>query len=296
MPLFNQYTAKDHRIRQDPDSWVAVHSGTAAYEINEHMRRWRHDIQPLIDGHQEDIDLDRYHDQGIGYHIMGVNHSLEHAPHAMNDFHVYTGISQVSPQSWKKTYGYMHLPAFTSTSDDPRVAAEFGHNDGPTHIIRIRVRKGQRVGGYIQHVSRVPHEREFLMKSNLLLKIHPGHEVWHSPGIPASEKRDSHFAESGSEPCEVHIHDATIMEPHEVAHISGIPEIDNYRTHMQLLAKLKAMPLPATKHIKESVDLKKHVFNYHPAAILGIGNRNRTPKLTFEDMVYNSLQKLTKKT
>ena len=145
-----------------------------------------------------------------GHHIQPIHELLKTAPKASSDFHVYTGVN--SPTA--KLKGDVHIPAFTSSSPDHRIAGLFATNpsveemrtdDGTTkkvnvtHVIKIHVKKGQHVGGYIGDIGSRRHEKEFL--------INKGHTL-HFSG-----KTEDHLVHDGgmlSTPTVMRVHHATI--------------------------------------------------------------------------------------
>lgn len=145
-----------------------------------------------------------------GHHIEPLHNLLKSAPKASSDFHVYTGVSTTNI----KFDGDIHIPAFTSTSPDHRIAGLFANNftteEMPTengskkmvniqHVIKIHVKKGQHVGGYIGDMATRKHEKEFL--------INKGHTL-HFNGT-----KEDHVVHDGGmvkTPVIVRVHHATI--------------------------------------------------------------------------------------
>lgn len=123
--------------------------------------------------------------------ITDIHSGLKKAPPAQNDFHVYTG---VNPNK-NELKGSIHVPAFTSTSTNPYVAADFVNPDKKRHtteiltdhrgnsvehtvhhVIKIHVKKGQQVGGYIPELSHYNTEKEFLINNGHTLHFTGKHE------------------------------------------------------------------------------------------------------------------------
>lgn len=118
--------------------------------------------------------------------IDKISSYIDKAPAAPEDFHVYTGINGKK----NETKGFIHIPAFTSTSSDIHVAAKFVspaknrhtveyRNDinGDKvlhtihHILKIHVKKGQKVGAYVAPHSDMPTEKEFLINKGHTITI-----------------------------------------------------------------------------------------------------------------------------
>jgi len=106
--------------------------------------------------------------------IDNIHAILKTAPPAEKDFDIYTGIN---PKR-NKLNSDVHIPAFTSASADPYVAADFVSNPENErytkethngvehtvhHIVKIHVKKGQQIGAYIGDISKSPEEKEFLI-------------------------------------------------------------------------------------------------------------------------------------
>lgn len=108
------------------------------------------------------------------------------------DFTVYTGIRRCPQELSAKTDKIIHFPNYISASHDPRVALNFARKTDQLitkangekvtvpvrNIIKITVRKGQKIGAYIAPHSKYENEREFLIKNNTLLHIHPHYEEY----------------------------------------------------------------------------------------------------------------------
>lgn len=124
---------------------------------------------------------------------------------APRDFHVYSG-SRISPAEHNdptKSHIKVHLPAFTSTSLNPKVAGKFARlsnhdsdawtnaykaNEPISHIranlFKIHVPAGSR-GMYVAKYSGIAAEKEFIIPHGAKLHIHPEpepREIEISPG------------------------------------------------------------------------------------------------------------------
>ena len=104
--------------------------------------------------------------------IKKIHDNLDTAKKASQDFHVFSGVRRDPQELVKDSSGILHHPAFLSTTSEPDVALRFTKpiND-INHVLRIKVRKGQNVGGYIANNSEHESEKEFLIKSNQVLHI-----------------------------------------------------------------------------------------------------------------------------
>ena len=143
------------------------------------------------------------------YYIGHISDVLKSSPKAIDDFHVYTGINSTRAP----TKGDIHIPAFTSATPDHRVAAAFADRHSTEimkdengddkevkvhHIIKIHVKKGQHVGGYIGNIGRRKDEREFL--------INKGHTLHFNGTVEDHVKEGSAL----SKPTVFRVHHATI--------------------------------------------------------------------------------------
>lgn len=76
------------------------------------------------------------------------------------------------------------MPAFTSTSTNPKTAAKFAKSidytlGSPRHILRIKIPKGSSISRHIGKNSSYPKEHETIVKNGLKLKIAENPEVYH---------------------------------------------------------------------------------------------------------------------
>ncbi len=110
------------------------------------------------------------------------------------DMHVYTGLKSSPAEHFKhseQTHADVHLPAFTSTTTNPKTAHAFTddtkhandkhhgvkHNDfGATHILRLHVPEGTSAMSVRKH-SNQPTEHEVLLNRghNIRINRHPHH-------------------------------------------------------------------------------------------------------------------------
>jgi hypothetical protein len=159
--------------------------------------------------------------------IIHVHNALKTFPPAPESFHVYSGIKSGSlTDSIKNDNGYIHIPSFFSTTLDPTIAHKFSTPDyaseGERHILRIKINKGQQVGGYIQPYSEHPKEEEFLMNANHVLHIKQSTKMKDNRGN------------------DIIVHDAEILSPNQIKRIPKevSKAIIEYHTHAQKLNEL----------------------------------------------------------
>lgn len=111
--------------------------------------------------------------------IKNIHSCLDTSSPPKQDILLYSGVRRDPQELAKSSGGILHHAAFLSTSVDPNVALRFTKKVKDTngndvhHVIKIKVRKGQQVGGYLGDDSEHKSEKEFLVKSNQLLHIHP---------------------------------------------------------------------------------------------------------------------------
>ena len=109
------------------------------------------------------------------------NHSLYHFlkdhPTPTEDIHVFTGLKTSRgitdalfqpKKTGESDYMLTNIPSYTSTSLNPTKAKSFATS---RRILRIKIKKGQQVGGYIQPHSTIKSEEEFTLLPNHILKI-----------------------------------------------------------------------------------------------------------------------------
>lgn len=158
----NPEIVKDHSLDN-------IHHETSAYTINSNLinkKLWDDKIYR---------DLDK---SSIGS-IKQINNNLDTAKNASLNFNVFSGVRRDPQELVKNSNGILHHSAFLSTSAEPDAALSFTKPvkdvDGNPihHILNITVKKGQKVGAYIGHHSLNPGEKEFLVKANQVMRIHP---------------------------------------------------------------------------------------------------------------------------
>lgn len=159
--------------------------------------------------------------------IVNIHHALKEFPPAPEEFHVYAGMKQPTALSnIIRNGGFVHIPAFSSASLSPNVAHNFADIDyssnGMRHVLKIKIKKGQQAGGYIEPHSSNADEEEFLLHANQLLHI------THSVNMRTKEGT------------RVMVHHAEILAPDDIKNIpSGYnAEIDSYRGHTAKIAPL----------------------------------------------------------
>lgn len=145
--------------------YIKLYTGSSA-DVNRH----------LIYSHKEGKDpmQEKVHTKTLQKLDESLDELSKPAPH---DFHVYTGvgtgfnIAHIRAKQGDK----VHLPAYTSTSINPSIAASFS-NDGHLkmfgEMIRVHIPKGSTHGTYLGHLGEVGDEGEFLLKRGKTLKFH----------------------------------------------------------------------------------------------------------------------------
>lgn len=175
------------------------------------------------------------HTHPIVGNVHLLNKALSRAKAPDRDVHVFSGIKADPSEHILKNGGIMHLPAFTSTSTDISKAHFFakevdsplknaeGEKISPTkHILKIKIGKGQQTGAYIPEHSGYSDEKEFLMKSNQVLKIHPVPSIHHDPTTGHTTK----------------IWSAHVMDKDEISNHKDNPEI---KAHISMKGHLNAI-------------------------------------------------------
>lgn len=143
--------------------------------MNKHL--WRKKFGTAVDNSYLDKNADKISD------------ILKTAPAAKKDLVVYSGVNGERNALHK---GDLHIPAFTSSSSDSRIASGFAHSrhtvedlpnaDGDIvphkvhHMIKIHIKKGQQVGAYVAEHSNYSDEKEFLINKNHTLHLDGTHE------------------------------------------------------------------------------------------------------------------------
>lgn len=163
-----------------------------------------------------------------------LNNTLDKFPAPSEPLTVYSGTG-VNPQNYiLHTGGLAHIPCFTSSSLDPRIARGFatGHQQGDAaHMLRIHIKPGQHVGGFIHPLSKFDAEKEFLAKSNQMLLIHPNPSInGHYIDERTGEKKplliwDAHYPSEDE------------IQEHIKKHPNAIHEHNSHKVLTQLLDK-----------------------------------------------------------
>lgn len=148
-----------------------------------------------------------------------INSILDKLPSSDKDLTVYSGLTHHANLSEiLKNGGILHVPSFMSTSLSPKIASQFatGHRKtGHGDIIAIHIPKNTHEGGYISPYSILQREREFLLKSNKLLKFKSTPDI-----VQQNEK--------GYGKSNYHIYHAHIMNSQEISENIDHPEVKSY--------------------------------------------------------------------
>lgn len=121
--------------------------------------------------------------------------ALGHFPASKEDNYVYTGLHKdADPEKWRHSDGgLIYIPAFiSSTTDNKEIPWNFAHRHDATmtttqpkgyvkpynietggyeNALKIKIPKGQKVGGSIRHINGMAYEKEFLIKPHQVLRI-----------------------------------------------------------------------------------------------------------------------------
>lgn len=155
--------------------------------------------------------------------ISNIHHNLDSSDAAKDDLIVYSGVRRDPQKMVKNSGGLVHHAPLMSASINANSALNFAKDiegTGIRHVLKIKVRKGQQVGGYIGEKSAYTTENEYLLKGNQMLHIHP--------------EFDEMLDEDGKT---IRVHHAIIMHPHEYEHLTEHEEV---KSHAELKDKLKA--------------------------------------------------------
>jgi hypothetical protein len=151
----------------------------------------------------------------------------------------------------KESGGLLHHPAFISASINPSNALGFAlpnasstNPDKTLHVLKIKVRKGQKVGGYVGEHSEFAREQEYLVKANQMLHIHPEHDVIDLKG------------HDGKVSQRVHIHHAIVMDPHEYEHLGEHEEVKKHNDMSLALSNLSSDEDTGKRVVNEYMDNK----------------------------------------
>lgn len=172
---------------------------------------------------------------------LGERQPLEH------ETHVYSGIRNFVPE------GVFHMPAFTSTSIDPKVANKFGnHTFGKEkHIIHFTLPKGYTKGAYLgQAVSEHEDEHEYLLDKDQKFKLthKTEHEVtfmhkpikihcWHVTPVDHVQEAFDHTD-----------NDLRLSQTHDSEPLEAKAHSDVIETHKDMLAHHPADELTKIEH------------------------------------------------
>lgn len=154
--------------------------------------------------------------------IDDIHKGLDAGKAPSDDMTVYSGLRRDPQKMTKESGGLLHHPAFISASINPSNALGFAlpknsNPDKTLHVLKIKVRKGQKVGGYVGEHSEFAREQEYLVKANQMLHIHPEHDVMDLKGYDGKTSQ------------RVHIHHAIIMDPHEYEHLGEHAEVQKHK-------------------------------------------------------------------
>lgn len=97
-----------------------------------------------------------------------------HTIPAHETFHVYSGVSKdFNISKLRENNEKVHLPAYTSTSLDPKVAASFASGLGKDHreMLRIKIPKESQHGTFIGSATSNDQEHEFLLHRGKTIKF-----------------------------------------------------------------------------------------------------------------------------
>lgn len=185
--------------------------------------------------------------------LQTMNNFLLSHPTPEEDIHVFSGFKHKNSlteqlDSAGSGHVFANIPSFTSASLNPLVANKFGSSG---KILRIKIKKGQQVGGYIQPHSLLYSEEEFTLAPNHILKIN---------ATPTT------ILENGSA-----IHDAEIVNPN-TPEVPRQVALDNLRFQKKLDAITKRPSLS-----DKLSDLSK-ATSYHDIAKFVV-HSNNTPAL-----------------
>lgn len=110
-------------------------------------------------------------------HAKNIASAFDNSPEVNHSFHVWTGVGSKLNITKEREAGatHLHLPAFTSTSIDPRTVQHFAQQKtfphGIKEVVRIKVPEGSKRIINIQHVSDHPDELEWLVKHGSRVKF-----------------------------------------------------------------------------------------------------------------------------
>ena len=109
------------------------------------------------------------------FQIPKLDEALDtHSKPAHETFHVYSGVGRdFNISKLREKHEKVHLPAFTSTSLDHKIAASFAMKGSKAtpEILRIKIPKGSQHGTFIGSATFHDHENEFLMHRGKTIKF-----------------------------------------------------------------------------------------------------------------------------
>lgn len=214
-PDFPHHSKEDqdhihHHVTAEKDKSITKHEKLAIHEYTKHSTGL---ADALHKNHKRKTPMDA----GNHAHAAALTKVLSKQS-TKEDTHVYTGLKHSPSEHFKdkdQKHAEVHLPAFTSTTTNPRTAHAFAddvkhnndkhhgvqHNEyGATHILKIHVPKGTQAMSVRKH-SNEPTEHEVLLNRGHNIKIsrNPRHigggvHIW-----------DAHI--SGHEPSKLHKED-----------------------------------------------------------------------------------------
>jgi hypothetical protein len=154
------------------DGWMRdtfLHDRHIKNELHEYTRSSRDLNKELI----SDPQMQRpYWSTERREFIHNIHKIATPVPYALK---TYSGFASHDPRDHISKSGEYKNPCFISTSIAPKIAANFiGHHVGQNqHIIRFNLPQGYSHGTYLEHITKIPNENEFL--------LHPG-QRWRATG------------------------------------------------------------------------------------------------------------------
>ena len=168
----------DQVAKQDPEILNHLREYThGSYGINNWLHNYYNSFAPSVLGEKHKV-----------HSLDAITHDVK----APRSFHVYSGMSNPM-EDWRSgviprkevhddEFHHCHLPAFTSTSLDPRVAGahmNFRYHKGNVgHILKIHIPKGSEHGAYVsghavENYDYFPEgEKHFILKRGTNIAIH----------------------------------------------------------------------------------------------------------------------------
>lgn len=190
---------------------------TSFTDKNEAVRRYTGDVSDLLNRMLWETKL--YGHSALGYyhksyhdHVKEVNDNIKNTSYN-EPLNVYTGVRHGDTPEKLKEGNIVHIPSFISSSTSPNIAHEFSTNSrksNMSNILKINIPAHSHNGAYINGVSRHKDEHEFLIPHNKLLMI---------------GKSKNYIDNAGRN---IIIHDAHIMNDHEIQANKDHPEVQSY--------------------------------------------------------------------